>query len=93
MFKCPERTRERIAKLRATVTSIDYRDGLQRRLTEISRSRMSWCPLEYRDEYRRLTRSKMLLASEARRMIESLIVSDARAYHRTGQLQQTRRPA
>lgn len=54
-----------------------------------SRSRMAWCPPEYRDEYRRLTRSKMLPAAEARTIIEGLIAAHAERYRRTGLLQQT----
>lgn len=50
---------------------------------------MAWCPPEYRDEYRRLTRSKMLPAAEARTIIEGLIAAHAERYRRTGLLQQT----
>src|SRR3546814_9943464 len=47
-------------------------------VTLASRSRLSWCPPEYRDEYRRLTRAKMLPAAEARPIIEDMIAADAR---------------
>lgn len=47
-----------------------------------------WCPLEYRDEYRHLTRTKCFRAREARAIINAKIAADHRRYQRTGQLQQ-----
>jgi len=38
-----------------------------------SETRLAWCPPEMRDEYRRLIRSKLIPAAEARRIIESEI--------------------
>jgi hypothetical protein len=61
------------------------------RVNRASRARLLWCPLEYRDTYRRLTRVKQLPAAEARAAILDLIAADARAYARTGELQQSRR--
>jgi hypothetical protein len=58
-----------------------------------NRARVSWCPLEYRDEYHRLKRVKHCSAAEARRLIEEMIAADTARYARTGQLQQTRRAA
>src|SRR3546814_10269937 len=60
-------------------------------VTLASRSRLSWCPPEYRDEYRRLTRAKMLPAAEARPIIEDMIAADARRYAATGILPQSAR--
>lgn len=62
-------------------------DGIRRH----NRSRVAWCPLEYRGEYHRLKRTKHCAASEARQLIEELMQADAARYVRTGQLQQARR--
>lgn len=42
-----------------------------------SETRMGWCPPELRAEYRRLIRSKLLAAAEARRIIEAEIAGTA----------------
>lgn len=42
---------------------------------KISETRMGWCPPEYRDEYRRLCRSKRLNAADARAIIEQKIAN------------------
>lgn len=47
---------------------------------------LSWCPLEYRDDYRRLVKSYGIKAAEARRMTEELIAADTARYHATGEL-------
>lgn len=60
-------------------------------VTLASRSRLSWCPPEYRAEYRRLTRAKMIPAAEARPIIENMIAVDARRYAATGILPQSAR--
>lgn len=56
-----------------------------------ARQHPAWCPLEYRDEYRRLTRVKQLPAAEARTIIERAIATDARRYAATGVLPQFQR--
>jgi hypothetical protein len=52
---------------------------------------LAWCPLEYRDEYRRLRCSKLIRAPEARRMIEAMIARDVARYAATGRLPQSER--
>lgn len=84
----PEMLEKRLEKLRATIGEPGYRAKRIAHLTRISRDRLAWCPIEYRDEYRRLTRSKMLPAAEARKAIKDMIAADVRRYHSTGQLQQ-----
>lgn len=54
---------------------------------------MAWCPIEYRGEYRRLTRSKLIPAPEARRMIEDMIAADLARALATGVLPQAARLA
>jgi hypothetical protein len=54
---------------------------------------LAWCPIEYRDEYRRLRLSKRMLAAEARAAVEEMIAADLKRYRRTGELQQVRRLA
>lgn len=41
-----------------------------------SATRLAWCPPEYRDEYRRLIRSKRIPAAEARQIILSSVAAD-----------------
>ena len=74
----PARTERRIAALRATLARPDQRERLVETCRANSRVRMSWCPERYRDEYRRLTRSAMLTAAEARAAIEQLVERDER---------------
>lgn len=88
----PEREAARIQHLR------DYKRSLPEGkiaadMRALSRKRLEWCPLEYRDTYRRLTRSKNLTAAEARSVIEAQIAADVTAYQRTGALSQHRRSA
>lgn len=52
----------------------------------------AWCPVEYREEYRRL-RLKKLTAREAKKLILDLIAADAARYRRTGELPQAKRAA
>lgn len=47
---------------------------------------LGWCPLEYRDGYRRLVKSYGIKAADARRMTEELIAADTARYHATGEL-------
>jgi hypothetical protein len=65
------------------------------RSAKISRARIEaaygWCPLEYRDEYRRLTRECRLTAGEARAAIEQQVEADLRAFAKSGVLPQTAR--
>ncbi len=37
---------------------------------------LGWCPLEYRDEYRRLTRSKRIPRLEARQLVLDMVAAD-----------------
>ncbi|WP_157073616.1 hypothetical protein [Sphingomonas soli] len=60
-------------------------------LRRYNRTRLDWCPFEYQDYYRELTRVKHLLAAEARCVVEGLIAADTARYARTGELQQSRR--
>jgi len=62
-----------------------------RRGRQISERYLSWCPIEYREHYRLLIRSKRMLSADARAAIEDLIKVDARRYARTGKLQQAAR--
>lgn len=50
---------------------------------------IGWCPLEYRDEYRRLTGKMGVRAADARRMIEAQIAKDLATYQRTGVMQRS----
>jgi hypothetical protein len=52
-----------------------------------SRTKMAWCPLEYRAAYRDMVDSKRLPAAEAREAIEAQMATDAARYARTGELQ------
>ena len=61
------------------------------RLIRASRSRLDHIPLEYRAEYRRLTRSKMLTAAEASAVILDLVQRDVAKYAATGVLPQASR--
>jgi hypothetical protein len=77
-------------------TKAEFADPARRsqallRVTMASRARLSWCPLEYRPEYRRLRYMKEFPAAEAKAIILQQIASDAKAYARTGELQQSRR--
>ncbi len=54
---------------------------------------MGWCPLEYRDGYRRMVRIDGIKAADARRMTEELIEADQARYLATGVLPQARRAA
>ncbi|GGJ39639.1 hypothetical protein CDQ92_13240 [Sphingopyxis bauzanensis] len=82
----PHNTVKRVGALRRFAA--DNPDRVREYCTQASRSRLSWCPPEYRDEYRRLTRVKMLPAAESRKVIEDLISAHATRYSRTGKLQQ-----
>lgn len=62
-------------------------------LRAYNRERLAWCPLEYRDEYRRLTRIKHYGAKEARRMVKKLVAADLRRHLRTGAMPQQERLA
>ena len=64
---------------------------VRRRCVIAARAQLAWCPLEYRDEYRHLTRVKQLPAAEARTIIERAIATDARRYAATGVLPQFQR--
>lgn len=68
-----------------------FRARMEGAMRRLGQRRVAWCPLEYRDDYRRLKRVKHKSAAEARRMIEELIAADARRFARTGQLQQSGR--
>jgi hypothetical protein len=46
---------------------------------KVSRRALAWCPLAYRDEYRRLRDAGNIPAAEARQMILDLIAADERA--------------
>src|SRR3546814_3588843 len=81
----------RISDWSSDVCSSDLPEKTLQQVTLASRSRLSWCPPEYRDEYRRLTRAKMLPAAEARPIIEDMIAADARRYAATGILPQSAR--
>lgn len=52
---------------------------------------LAWCPIEYRDAYLHLVRSKLVRAPEARRIIEDQIAADLERYMRTGVLPQSTR--
>ncbi len=54
-----------------------------------SRSQLAWCPVEYRDDYRKIANN--VPCREARAMIEELIAVDAARYAATGRLQQSTR--
>lgn len=82
----PENTAKRVVALRRFAA--DNPDRVREYCTQASRSRLAWCPPEYRDEYRRLTRVKMLSAADSRKVIEDLIAAHATRYSRTGKLQQ-----
>lgn len=53
-----------------------------------SATKLAWCPLEYRDEYRHLVRIKLLPAADARAIIEQQVRADRARYFATGELQQ-----
>ncbi|SKB26974.1 hypothetical protein [Sphingopyxis flava] len=54
-------------------------------------TKLAWCPVEYRDDYRRLVKSQGLKAAEARKVIEDQIAADAARFAATGVLPQSRR--
>ncbi|MCW2395868.1 MULTISPECIES: hypothetical protein [unclassified Sphingobium] len=54
-------------------------------------TKIGWCPIEYRAEYRRIARMSGISAAMARRMVEDMIAADARHYERTGELRQAAR--
>lgn len=80
---------KRVAALRATLARPENREGVCRQRREASRSRMAWCPLEYQDFYRTLTRSKMLPAATARAIVVAQVATDTRRFLATGKLQQS----
>lgn len=85
----PDHNAKRVVSLRATINAPEYRDKLLRQRREASRSRLAWCPLEYRDFYRSLTRAKMLPAKTARSIVLALVETDTRRFLATGKLQQS----
>jgi len=54
-------------------------------------TKLGWCPIEYRAEYRRIARMTGIDAAAARKMVEEMIAADARHYERTGELRQSAR--
>lgn len=66
-------------------------DARQRASKTLSRTKLPWLPIEYREEYRRLRHNMKINAPEARRLIEAQIASDLDRYRRTGELQQSPR--
>lgn len=58
-----------------------------------SETLFAWCPPEYRGEYQRLVKTKLVRAPEARRMVEDMIAADLSRHAVTGQLQQSKRLA
>lgn len=56
-----------------------------------SNTKLAWCPVEYRDDYKELVKHQHIPASEARQMIEAQIAADARRYSATGVLPQSTR--
>lgn len=80
-----------IAKRRATMRANSRTPEGAARMRRMSLARVSWCPIEYLGEYRRLVYVKRCKAVEARAIIEAQITTDAARYARTGQLQQSRR--
>lgn len=77
---------QRTERLKARLAEPDVRKRLLARCAATSRARINWCPLEYRDEYRRL--AGLFPAKDARAIIESQIAVDMRRYEATGKLQQ-----
>lgn len=75
----PARTEQRIAKLRETLAKPEHHERLVETCRANSRVRLGWCPPELQDEYRRLTRSKMLPAAEARAVIEDQVAREKAA--------------
>lgn len=55
----------------------------------MANTKLSWCPIEYRDEYRRLRINGGFRARDARRIIEQQIERDLNRYVETGQLQRS----
>jgi hypothetical protein len=58
------------------------RESEARRRQSISDVRLAWCPLRYRDEYRKLVDSKRIPAAEAKRIILQTVLSDRRRAER-----------
>ena len=75
----PEQEERRIARLRETLAKPEHRERLVETCQANSRTRLGWCPPELQDEYRRLTRSKMLPAAEARAVIEDQVAREKAA--------------
>lgn len=88
-----ELRQRRVEAQREALARPEVRELWLRNCRAAAQARLAWCPIEYRDEYRRLAGAWAMNAAEARRMIEDLIQADAARYARTGQLQQTRRAA
>lgn len=61
-------------------------DACARRGRAIAAVKLSWCPIEYRDQYKHLVRFNHVKAVDARKMIEELIKADRARYLKTGQL-------
>lgn len=74
----------RAAALSRTRASMPNISAIMR---SISLRKIAWCPLEYRDDYRKIAR--IMPAAEARAHVEHLIAVDAARYARTGKLQRT----
>lgn len=81
----------RAARQKEAIWRPEIRAKLLRGSANAREARLGWCPVEYRESYRALALKKGENAKSARRMIEDLIKADARRYHATGQLQQSRR--
>ena len=59
----------------------------------LSRTRLGWLPVEYRDEYFHLRNNHKYRAHEARQIIEGQIKRDLERYASTGRLQRSGVPA
>lgn len=90
-LKPEERERRRLAgticcNARAAAAGTEARQKAGRSL---SRTRLGWLPLEYRDEYFRLRNNHKYSAADARRIIEDQIARDLDRYVATGLLQRS----
>lgn len=72
----PEASEQKRLRHEATWAVHPHREALHRRLARMSRARMAWCPLEYRDLYRKLRSSSGFGAAEARTMIVRQVALD-----------------
>lgn len=86
-----KRTQEGLARAMKTEKFIERKKELGREANQRwAKISIQWCPVEYRDIYRNMTKKKFT-AAEARAMTEEMIRHDQEKYLKTGILPQANR--